>query len=65
MVLTLPYRCAYTPVSNEWNIIIVSSKSQTKTRSKSDSGPGDGLARLRPALLRLLPSTSRYELPQL
>ena len=49
--LTLPYLWAYEPVSNEWNIIIVSSRSQMKIRSRSLSGPGDGLFCLLPRLL--------------
>ena len=49
--LTLPYLWAYEPVSNEWNIIIVSSRSQMKIRSKSLSGPGDGLFCRLPRLL--------------
>lgn len=35
---TLPYFCAYDPVSSEWKTMIVSSKSQTNTRWKQNWG---------------------------
>lgn len=41
-ILTLLYLVANEPVSNEWKIIIVSSKSQTNTRSKLFSGSEAG-----------------------
>lgn len=59
---TLPYLCAYVPVSSEWNIMIVSSKSHTNTRSRSDSGPGEAVVRplrLPVLLLRLLRSVQK------
>lgn len=69
---TLPYRVANDPVSNEWKIIIVSSRSQMKTRSRLLSGLlGEGLfwRRPRPLLDRVatspppLPSRARRPLP--
>ena len=43
-------------MSNEWKIMIVSSRSQTNTRSRSDSGPGDGSGRRPPCFFALLDS---------
>ena len=43
----LAYMVAKVPVSSEWKMMMVSSKSQMKTRSTVDSGEGSGLALFR------------------
>jgi len=61
---TLPYRVANDPVSKEWKIIIVSSRSQMKTRSRLLSGLlGEGLFWRRPRPLLDREATSLPPLP--